>query len=115
MVCAIVNLVLFAKPLCRMTKSMGVRESEDTTNNAASRAREKMRHMARKTSVLGIWSVVTSLFSIGMIFVLNTTELWLSLDLIANAICLMLVFSRNEPIFRCICGCMMGELKHKET
>ena len=53
----------------------------------------------RKTAILGVLSVLSSLFFISMIAVLNQAPFWLSMDTIITVSCIMLLFKRNDPVF----------------
>eukprot|EP01084_Bolivina_argentea_P095853 172324_1 len=102
-----VNVILFAKPLCHMVKVMEAMKQTITTGN-------QIKYLIRKTSILGILCVLSSNFFVSMISVVATTEFWMSLELIITTTCVLLVFHRNEKIFDCLCGCLMGKIGNSQ-
>eukprot|EP01084_Bolivina_argentea_P028336 52682_1 len=112
-ICFIVNIILFTKPLCQLTKMVDIMK-EAQNGKKQNSSNNEIKYLIRKTSILGILAVLTSMFAINMISVINITEFWMSLDIIATSTCIILLFKRNQPIFECLCGCLMGKLANSE-
>ena len=53
----------------------------------------------RKTAILAVLSIASSLFFISMITVINISPFWLSMDTIITITCIILLFKRNDPVF----------------
>ena len=81
------------------------------TGDGKSAKGNEMLYLIRKTSILGLLSVLTSLMAIIMISVINIINFWFSMDIIVTTTCIMLLFYRNQPVFSCCCGCLMGNVK----
>lgn len=86
----------------------------DVDNQTENKGNDNIIYLIRKTSLLGLLSVITSLLAIVMISVINIIDLWFSIDIICTVSCIMLLFQRNQVIYSCCCGFLMGKVKNTE-
>ena len=60
---------------------------------------QKFQYLIRKSAILAVLSVGSSLYFISMISAINIAVFWLSLDIIVTTTCIILLFKRNDPVF----------------
>ena len=95
-----VNLVLFLKPLCRLTNSI----QSDGQNTK--KFKRKYQRLIKKNAVLASISIVTS-FIIWIIlgFVTGMAIMLQSIDIMVSSVAILLLFSRNKWLYRILCCC----------
>ena len=108
LICNVVSIVLFAIPLCKMTSVL--KRLDEQANEEQQR---KLRYLTKKTSILAIIAVASSVYFIMMLAVINTAVLWLGIDSTITITCIILLFKRNDIIFDCCCGCCMCSLRRE--
>ena len=93
----VINLILFLKPLCRLSRRISQINAETTS---------KFKKLIKKNALLASISIITSILAWVLIAIISgTIVVWQTVDIIVSSISIILLFSKNRRIFLNVCCC----------